>query len=242
MVRLDDRHCSGSSIMPQKRNPDSLEVIKAKASFAHGILVSLLSVGKGLFMGYNRDTQWTKYWVMDLVEESGPALSVMTEVIGLLQVNKARMLEEAQRDFLGATALMEWMVQSRHLPLRTAKTVVEKAVKYSGEEGLEEVSYHSLKRALREMKIEMPLRERDVKNVQSPGAVLNQAQSIGMPSEKRVKDNIASLRKRLSEKRDGLITQRGEIEKSKAILSRMERQIESSKVKAERSKFKADLK
>jgi hypothetical protein len=63
-----------------------------------------------------------------------------------------------------------------------------------------------------------------------------------MPSEKRVKENIASLRERLSKKRGGLITQRREIEKAKAILSKMERQIESSKVKAERSKFKTDLK
>lgn len=76
MVRLNDRHCSGSSIMPQKRNPDSLEVIKAKASFAHGMVVSLLSTGRSLFAGYNRDTQWTKYWIMDVVDECQPALDV----------------------------------------------------------------------------------------------------------------------------------------------------------------------
>jgi len=73
MVRLADRHCSGSSIMPQKRNPCSLEVIKAKASFAQGVMMSLLSSGKALFVGYNRETQWTKYWIMDLVDESKPA-------------------------------------------------------------------------------------------------------------------------------------------------------------------------
>ena len=80
MIRLHDRHCSGSSIMPQKRNPDTLEVIKAKTSFAHGMVTSFLSIGKALFMGYNRDTQWTKYWIMDLVEETQPALSVMADI------------------------------------------------------------------------------------------------------------------------------------------------------------------
>jgi len=110
MVRLNDRHCTGSSIMPQKRNPCSLEVIKAKTSFAHGMVVSLLSAGKALFMGYNRDTQWTKYWIMDLVDESKPALSVMTDIIRLLQVNKTQMLQRAQEEFLGATPLMEWLV------------------------------------------------------------------------------------------------------------------------------------
>ena len=121
MVRLNDRHCTGSSIMPQKRNPCSLEVIKAKTSFAHGMVVSLLSVGKALFMGYNRDTQWTKYWIMDLVDESKPALSVMTDVIRLLQVNKTQMLKQAQEEFAGATSLMEWMVRHGSLPLRKAK-------------------------------------------------------------------------------------------------------------------------
>ena len=225
MVRLDDRHSSGSSIMPQKRNPDSLEVIKAKASFAHGIVASLLSVGRGLFMGYNRETQWTKYWIMDLIEESKPALTVMAEVVKLLQVNKARMLEEAQRDFVGATALMEWMVHSWNLPLRKAKTVVEKAVKYSEEEGLEEVSHRSLKRALREMKIDILISEKEVKRVQCPEGMLNRARSIGMPSEKRVQENIASLHKRLTAKRDWLITRKRAIEKAKEILSKMERQV-----------------
>src|SRR4030067_257539 len=102
MIRLNDRHCTGSSVMPQKRNPCSLEVIKAKTSFAHGMVVSLLSVGKALFMGYNRDTQWTKYWIMDLVEESQPCLSVMTDVIRLLRVDKDEMFQQAQEEFAGA--------------------------------------------------------------------------------------------------------------------------------------------
>ena len=99
MIRLNDRHCSGSSIMPQKRNPCSLEVVKAKTSFAHGILVSLLSMGKALFMGYNRDTQWTKYWIMDLVEESKPTLWVMADVIRLLQVNGHRCLSRPKVNY-----------------------------------------------------------------------------------------------------------------------------------------------
>ncbi|OGP69077.1 MAG: argininosuccinate lyase, partial [Deltaproteobacteria bacterium RBG_13_47_9] len=121
MVRLNDRHCTGSSIMPQKRNPCSLEAVKAKTAFAQGILMSLLSAGKALFTGYNRDTQWTKYWIMDLLEETRPTLSVMTEVVRLLWVNKDEMLRQAQKEFTGATALMEWMVQQGFLPLRKAK-------------------------------------------------------------------------------------------------------------------------
>src|SRR4030042_4646355 len=184
MVRLNDRHCSGSSIMPQKRNPCSLEVIKAKTSFAHGMLISLLSTGKALFMGYNRDTQWTKYWIMDLVDESKPALSVMTDVIRLLQVNKTQMLKKAQEEFVGATPLMEWMVRHGSLPLRKAKMVLEKAVKYSEKEGKGKVSYQSLKRALGEMKIHIRITERNVEETQRTERILPQTFSIGTPSEK----------------------------------------------------------
>jgi argininosuccinate lyase len=225
MIRLNDRHCTGSSIMPQKRNPCSLEVIKAKTSFAHGLLVSLLSAGKSLFMGYNRDTQWTKYWIMDLVDESKPALSVMTEVIRLLQVNKTQMLQQAQEEFAGATSLMEWMVRQGSLPFRKAKMVMEKAVKYSEKEGKGKVSFQSLKKALREMKVHLLITEKDVEEMQRPEKILVQTPSMGTPSEKRVKEHIGSLQKKVRVNRGWLIHQRKGIEKSKALMFRMEKQL-----------------
>jgi argininosuccinate lyase len=228
MVRLHDKHCTGSSIMPQKRNPCSLEVIKAKTSFAHGMVVSLLSVGKALFMGYNRDTQWTKYWIMDLVEESKPTLSVMTEVIQFLRVNEAQMLEQAREAFAGATPLMEWMVRSYGLPLRKAKMVMEKAVKYSEKDGEKEVSYRSIKRALGEREIDLPITEQDVKKIQKPEGVLSQIPSIGTPSKKRVRENIASLQERIKAHRDWVIFKRRAIEKAKGLVSKMEKQLSDS--------------
>ena len=225
MIRLNDRHCTGSSIMPQKRNPCSLEVIKAKTSFAHGMVVSLLSAGKALFMGYNRDTQWTKYWIMDLVDESKPALSVMTDVIRLLQVNKTQMLQQAQEEFLGATALMEWLVRHGSIPMRKAKMVMEKAVKYSEKEGRGRVSYQSLKRALTEMKVNISISEKDVEKIQNPEKILAQTLSIGTPSEKRVKENMASLQEKVQASREWLIRKRKGIEKAKALVFRMEKQL-----------------
>jgi len=225
MVRLNDRHCSGSSIMPQKRNPCSLEVIKAKTSFAHGMVISLLSVGKALFMGFNRDTQWTKYWIMDLVDESKPALSVMTDVIRLLKVNKTEMLKQAQEEFLGATALMEWLVRHGPLPMRKAKMVMEKAVKYSEREGKGKVSYQSLKKAMIEMKVNISMTEKDVEKIQRPERVLTETPSIGTPSEKRVRENITSLQKKIQAKKGWLIHKRMGIEKAKALIFKMEKQL-----------------
>ncbi len=227
MVRLNDRHCTGSSIMPQKRNPCSLEVMKAKTSFAHGIVISLLSVGKALFMGYNRDTQWTKYWIMDLVEESQPSLPIMEDVIRLLRVNETQMFEQAQEEFADATPLMEWMVRSFSLPLRKAKMVLEKAVKYSEKEGGGKVSYRSLKRALGEMRINIPITQEDVKKIQRPENILTQTSSIGTPSEKRMKENIVSLREKVKTNRGWLIRKKRVIENKKALVLRMEKTLRS---------------
>jgi argininosuccinate lyase len=225
MVRLSDRHCSGSSIMPQKRNPCSLEVVKAKASFAQGMVVSLLSVGKSLFMGYNRDTQWTKYWIMDLISESKPVLPIMTEVIELLKVDKGRMVELSQKEFMGATPLMEWMAGRFKLPLRKAKIVMEKAVRYSEEEGREDVSFESLKKALREMKIAVPIHKKEIEDLQKPERILSHMRSFGMPTERGQRENIVSLQKRMKTDRTWLIRKRKEIEKAEALTSRMEREL-----------------
>jgi argininosuccinate lyase len=220
MIRLHDRHCSGSSIMPQKRNPCSLEVIKAKTSFAHGMVVSLLSVGKALFMGYNRDTQWTKYWIMDLVEESQPVLPVMADVIRSLRVNEIKMLEHAREEFAGATSLMEWLAAHRSLPIRKAKMVVEKAVKYSERSGEGNVSYQSLKQALSEMKLNIPMTKQEVEKIQDPKWILTFPQAIGTPLEKSIRENILSLRKKIKADKEWLIKRRKQIEKAKDLVSK----------------------
>jgi argininosuccinate lyase len=227
MVRLADRHCTGSSMMPQKRNPCSLEVIKAKASFTQGVMMSLLSTGKALFMGYNRDTQWTKYWVMDLVDESKPTLFILRDVVQLLRADETRMLERAQEEFSDATPVMEWIARSYRLPLRKAKLAVEKAVKYSEQEGMGKLSYQSLKRALDEMKIRAVFSRKEMEAAQRPENLLAQNLSVGAPSEKRIGQNIVSLRKRNKANRDWVLHKKKALERAKGLLSRMEKQIVS---------------
>lgn len=129
MVQLADEFSTGSSIMPQKKNPDPLEVIKAKAGFAHGQLVSLMSIGKACFIGYNRDTQWSKYIVMDVVDECLPAPFVMKGVLETLLVNKEVMAHWCTKGMIGATTVMEELIQKTHIPMRKAKVMVEKLVK-----------------------------------------------------------------------------------------------------------------
>jgi len=215
--------------MPQKRNPCSLEVMKGKTSFAHGIALSLLSAGKALLTGYNRDTQWTKYWIMDLIDESRLAPFVMKDVVDGLQVDKARMARAARTKFIGTTTLMEWLVQAHGLPLRKAKVLVEKAVKYSEGEGLEEVSYRSLEKAQHEMKVRVSISKDEMEKIQKPESILFPTRSIGMPFIKRVDENMASLQKRIKAHKNWLTFRRRDIQKATSLVARMEKQLGGSR-------------
>ena len=139
-VTLSDKYCGGSSIMPQKRNPGGLEVIKAKTTVVQGLLSSVLSLGRGLFVGYNRDSQWSKYLIMDTLDECSAAPMIMAAILDTLSIDGERAKELCQRGFITATDLMEALVSEFAIPLREGKVLVEKAVKYSESEGAETVS------------------------------------------------------------------------------------------------------
>jgi hypothetical protein len=102
---------------------------------------------------------------------------------------------------------------------------MEKAVKYSERDGKREVSYPGLKQALQEMKMDLRITENDVKKIQRPERILTQLQSIGTPSEKRIREDVLSLQRKTKMDRKWLIQIRRKIEKSKELASRMERSL-----------------
>jgi argininosuccinate lyase len=222
MVRLDDTHCSGSSVMPQKRNPDALEVIRAKASVAQGILAGLLSLGKSSFIGYNRDSQWTKYLIMDMIRECKPPLGVMREIIELLQVNREAMLKQCTRGFVSATALLEELVQRTEVPFRQAKVLVEKAVKYSEDKGADVVTLEGFRQALKETKLDLDMSEKDLQEAQDPAKIVSKMASKGGPSAEAVKGQIEGIEKNLQESRRWRLEGLRRIEDAKKEIRRIE--------------------
>jgi argininosuccinate lyase len=208
ILRLDDAHTTGSSMMPQKRNPDPLEVIKAKAGLAQGILMGLLSTGESLFLGYNRDTQWTKYSIMDLVDECAPAPKVIEEIISSLQADKEKMTSLCQRGFIAAPDLLERIVHEGKISFRQGKGAVENAVKYSEAKGLEHISSPALHRALKEEGLKLKFEEKFVNLAQDPTEIISRRDATGGTSPEALTKNILSLnqslkisRKWLSDKR-----------------------------------------
>jgi argininosuccinate lyase len=136
-VRLSDAFTTGSSIMPQKRNPDAAELARAKTGRVTGALMGLLMVMKGLPLAYAKDTQEDKEPVFDAAEALSLSLAAMGGMVLDLQPDTARMREMAGSGFATATDLADWLVRVRKLPFRTAHHVTGRLVARAEAKGID---------------------------------------------------------------------------------------------------------
>ncbi len=127
-VRLSDAFSTGSSIMPQKKNPDAAELVRAKTGRINGSLVALLTIMKGLPLSYSKDMQEDKEQVFDAIDNLALALAAVTGMVSDLQVNAEKMRAAAGAGFSTATDLADWLVRELGLPFREAHHVTGRAV------------------------------------------------------------------------------------------------------------------
>lgn len=120
---LSHKFTTGSSIMPQKRNPDAAELVRGKTGRIFGSLITLLTVMKGLPMAYGKDMQEDKEAFFDAYDTFGLCLTAMTGMVGDIEPNKKRMAEAAKAGFSTATDLADWLVRSLGMPFRDAHHV-----------------------------------------------------------------------------------------------------------------------
>ena len=130
LVDIDEAFCTGSSIMPQKKNPDVPELIRGKCGLVIGALTSTLVMLKGLPLTYNRDLQEDKGIVIESIGTVVSCLSLMPRLISTLSVNEDRALMFSKQDFSNATDLADYL-SMKGVPFRTAHEIVGKAVKYA---------------------------------------------------------------------------------------------------------------
>jgi argininosuccinate lyase len=127
-IRLSDKFTTGSSIMPQKRNPDAAELVRAKVGRIAAAFQALLIVMKGLPLTYSKDMQEDKETTFDALASLRLAVSAMTGMVDDLEPNAARMTEAAGGGFSTATDLADWMVRTLGLPFREAHHVTGRIV------------------------------------------------------------------------------------------------------------------
>jgi len=146
-VELPDGYCTGSSMMPQKKNPDVPELIRGKTGRVFGHLQALLTIMKGLPLAYNRDLQEDKIPLFDTVDTVKACVKMMGEVIAGMKVRRERMLSAVQDGFMNATDLADYLVE-RALPFRAAHAVAGKVVQFCLAHGkrIEELTLVELKR------------------------------------------------------------------------------------------------
>jgi len=136
-VTLSDRHATGSSIMPQKKNPDIPELLRGKTGRANGNLVALLTVMKGLPLAYNKDMQEDKEGVFDSVKTALLSLQVLNEMIADMTVNKEEMEAACMVGHLCATDLADYLVKEQGLPFRDAYHITGNVVNLAEEKGVD---------------------------------------------------------------------------------------------------------
>ncbi|WP_375566199.1 argininosuccinate lyase [Oceaniradius stylonematis] len=135
-VTLSDAFSTGSSIMPQKKNPDAAELVRAKTGRINGALIALSTVMKGLPLAYSKDMQEDKEQVFDAAKSLELALAAMTGMVADLTVNKAAMKKAAGSGYSIATDLADWLVRELGLPFREAHHVTGRAVALASERGV----------------------------------------------------------------------------------------------------------
>lgn len=196
MIRLDDRFVGGSSIMPQKRNPASLEVTRAKTAIAHGITQAIFGIAKGSLSGYNRDSQYTKYLIFDLISECELAPVVIREIIKTMQVNKDVMRKMATSGFLNAVDVADYLTREFKLPFRQAYHIVADAVRLSDAEG--EITFSALNKALKDEGLNLQINKDDFDNLSVPEKNVRLKDHIGGPAPNAVSKVICNLREAIN--------------------------------------------
>ncbi len=128
-IELDDAFCTGSSIMPQKKNPDVAELVRGKTGRVYGNLVGLLTVLKALPLAYNKDMQEDKEGMFDTVKTLQGALQLFAPMVSTMKVNRDRMRQAVNQDFSNATDIADYLV-NKGIPFRQAHEIIGKTVLY----------------------------------------------------------------------------------------------------------------
>jgi argininosuccinate lyase len=185
-IRLSDAFTTGSSIMPQKRNPDAAELVRAKAGRIIGALVALLTVMKGLPMAYAKDMQEDKQPVFDAADAWALSLAAMAGMVRDMTPDTGRMRELAGAGFATATDLADWLVRVVRLPFRTAHHVTGRLVARAEARGVDLAGL-----TLAEMQQEEPRITEDVFSVLSVEASVASRRSLGGTAPANVAEQAA---------------------------------------------------
>ena len=184
-VELDDAYSTGSSIMPQKKNPDIAELVRGKTGRVYGALMSLLTTMKGLPLAYNKDMQEDKEFTFDAIDTTKGCISLFTGMIDTMSFNKDNMESSAKNGFTNATDAADYLV-GKGVPFRDAHGIVGQLVLFCIEK---DIALDDM--TLEEYKAISPVFEEDIYEAISLKTCVEKRMTIGAPGMEAMKKVIA---------------------------------------------------
>ena len=183
-VEIDDAYSTGSSIMPQKKNPDIAELIRGKTGRVYGALVSLLTTMKGIPLAYNKDMQEDKELTFDAIDTVKGCIALFTGMIKTIKFHRDIMQNSAMKGFTNATDAADYLV-NHGVPFRDAHGIIGKLVLYCIEKdkAIDELM-------LDELKAVSPVFEQDIYKAISLETCVNKRTTIGAPGPDAMKEEI----------------------------------------------------
>lgn len=184
-VEIDDAYSTGSSIMPQKKNPDIAELVRGKTGRVYGALMSLLTTMKGIPLAYNKDMQEDKELVFDAIDTTKGCLALFTGMLRTMRFRKQRMEDSAKNGFTNATDAADYLV-NHGVPFRDAHGIVGQMVLYCIDKNiaLDDMS-------LEEYKVISPVFEEDIYEAISMKTCVEMRNTIGAPGKSAMEQAIA---------------------------------------------------
>ena len=192
-VEIDDAYSTGSSIMPQKKNPDIAGLVRGKTGRVYGALNALLTTMKGIPLAYNKDMQEDKEWAFDAIDTAKGCLTLFAGMLRSMQFNKARMKDSARHGFTNATDAADYLV-NHGMPFRDAHGIVGQLV----------LTCIDKKIALDELPLEeyqkiCPAFEKDIYDAISLETCVNKRITTGAPGRMAMEETLAMYKKYMEE-------------------------------------------
>jgi len=192
LIILDDKMLTGSSIMPQKKNPDPAELIRGRAGKNFGLLQTMLTTMKGLPLSYYKDMQEDKAIVFNSYDTLSESIIITNELVKNIKANKERMLSLSNEGYTTATDFADYLVQNNNLSFREAYKISAKLVNYAEKKKkkLNEISFNEIKKIKKDL-------NRNVMKIFNVINSVNSKTSYGGTATKNIKNMISKIKKEL---------------------------------------------
>ncbi|HDI72598.1 MAG: argininosuccinate lyase [Candidatus Altiarchaeales archaeon] len=218
-IEFSDSFSTGSSIMPQKKNPDVAELVRGKSGRIYGSLIQILTVLKGLPSGYNRDLQEDRELLWDSIHVLKSSLRVLNEGLRDMKINKERMEEMANSNFSTATELANFLVRDKDLSFRKAYEIVAAIVKELIRKKKDFRDVENVRKILKKFTIEISAKE--LGNVLDPKKVVAKNRSMGGTSPREVRRMLRSFKNVIKVRNGDLRKRRDRIRSAQRLTEEM---------------------